>query len=68
MCRQYDIRPVERDCICLLRGPDGPHIAACESRFRAKFFGSWRALRSDFATAAEEQRIVDAVSASAAMN
>ena len=68
MCRHYDIRPVERDCICLLRGPEGPHIAACESRYRAKFFASWRGIRSDFQAAAAGRQIVDALGGSAALN
>jgi hypothetical protein len=34
--------PVERDCICLTRGPGAPHIAECNKRFRAKFFRAWR--------------------------
>ena len=37
--------PVQRDCICLTRKPDGPHIAQCNAQFRAKFFSSWRAER-----------------------
>lgn len=37
--------PVQRDCICLARTPDGPHIAECNAKFRAKFFGAWRAER-----------------------
>jgi hypothetical protein len=37
--------PVQRDCICLTRAPDEPHIAQCNARFRAKFFGAWRAER-----------------------
>lgn len=39
------IGPVERDCICLQRTADGPHIADCNKRFKAKFFGAWRAER-----------------------
>jgi hypothetical protein len=39
------IGPVERDCICLQRTADGPHIAECDQRFKAKFFGAWRAER-----------------------
>lgn len=39
------IGPVQRDCICLQRVADGPHIAQCNQRFRAKFFGAWRAER-----------------------
>lgn len=37
--------PVQRDCICLLRTPDEPHIADCNARYKAKFFGAWRAER-----------------------
>jgi len=37
--------PVQRDCVCLTRAPDGAHIAECNARFRAKFFGAWRAER-----------------------
>jgi|GEM_PF-3287195 len=37
--------PVRRDCICLMRTPEGPHIAQCNQRQRAKFFGAWRAER-----------------------
>jgi hypothetical protein len=44
--------PVQRDCICLQRGPDGPHIADCNRRFRAKFLGAWRAERFLFYGAA----------------
>lgn len=40
--------PVERDCICLLRTPDEPHIAQCNSKFRAKFFRAWRRERAGF--------------------
>jgi hypothetical protein len=39
------LSPVERDCICLMRGPSGPHIAQCDATFRAKFFGAWGAER-----------------------
>jgi len=41
----HTISPVERDCICLLRGPGGAHIAQCDAMFRAKFFGAWGAER-----------------------
>ena len=37
--------PVERDCSCLTRIPDGPHIAECNARYKAKFVGAWRAER-----------------------
>ncbi|MEA2156962.1 MAG: hypothetical protein QOE11_3102 [Solirubrobacteraceae bacterium] len=37
--------PVQRDCVCLMRTPEGPHIAQCNAKFRAKFFGAWRAER-----------------------
>jgi hypothetical protein len=40
--------PVERECICLMRAPDAPHIAQCNQRFRAKFFQAWRQQRSLF--------------------
>ena len=40
--------PVERDCICLQRDPGAPHIAECNSRFRAKFFSAWRRQRALF--------------------
>jgi hypothetical protein len=40
-----ELGPVQRDCICLMRAPDGPHIADCNARFKAKFFGAWRAER-----------------------
>jgi hypothetical protein len=40
--------PVERDCICLQRAPGEPHIAQCDSRFRAKFFQAWRFQRALF--------------------
>jgi hypothetical protein len=42
------VQPVERDCICLERGDDEPHIAACNLRFRAKFFAAWRGVRAEF--------------------
>jgi hypothetical protein len=42
------IGPVQRDCICLVRAPDAPHIADCNRRFRAKFFGLWRHHRQLF--------------------
>ncbi|MDX6690989.1 MAG: hypothetical protein QOG15_2446 [Solirubrobacteraceae bacterium] len=41
----HPISPIERDCLCLLRGPGGAHIAQCDERFRAKFFGAWGAER-----------------------
>ena len=44
----HDLAPVQRDCICLLRGSGSPHIAQCDQRFRAKFFGAWRSERSRF--------------------
>lgn len=37
--------PVQRNCRCLMRAPDGPHIAECNRRYREKFFSSWRAER-----------------------
>lgn len=42
---QHALQPVERDCICGLREPGQPHVAECNKRFRAKFFGAWRAER-----------------------
>lgn len=42
---EHVLGPVRRDCICLTREPDTPHIAECNKRFRAKFFGAWRAER-----------------------
>ncbi len=39
------VEPVQRDCICLMRGEGEPHIAQCDARFRAKFFSFWRAER-----------------------
>ncbi len=42
------VQPVERDCICLERRGDQPHIAACNSRFRAKFFAAWLGVRAEF--------------------
>ena len=41
-------RPVERDCICLMRAPDEPHIAQCDSKFHASFFRAWRHRRALF--------------------
>ena len=61
MCRHHDIRPVERDCICLERPPGGPHIAACESAYRVKFFGSWRRLRNDLHAVAAGWQALDAL-------
>jgi hypothetical protein len=63
MCHHHDIRPVERDCICLERLPAGPHIAACESAYRVKFFGSWRNLRCDLQAAAAGREVTEAFGA-----
>ncbi len=45
MSHHHTLSPVERDCICLQRGIEGPHIAQCDNNFRAKFFGAWGAER-----------------------
>lgn len=58
MPAHHNIRPVERDCICLERKPDGPHIAACNVAFRVKFFGTWLAVREDF-YAAGDRHVLD---------
>ena len=58
MSRHHDIRPVERDCMCLERKQDGPHIAACNARYRAKFFASWLGVRKDFYAEAAGQQIL----------
>ncbi len=55
----HDIRPVERDCICLERAHDGSHIAACNTAFREKFFGAWRGVRAAFAAEHTERRLID---------
>jgi hypothetical protein len=68
MCRHHDIRPVERDCICLERTSDAPHIAACDSAFRAKFFGAWARVREDFHTEAGEHQMLSALGNQAVMN
>jgi hypothetical protein len=41
----HTISPIERDCVCLMRGPSGAHIAQCDEKYRAKFFGAWGAER-----------------------
>jgi hypothetical protein len=41
----HTVSPVERDCVCLMRGPAGEHIAQCDAMFRAKFFAAWGAER-----------------------
>ena len=48
MTDRLPLRPVERDCICLERRDGEPHIAACNLRFRAKFFAVWRGVRDQF--------------------
>jgi hypothetical protein len=49
MTHGLPFEPVERDCICLeRRDDDEPHIAACELRFRSKFFAAWRGIRDEF--------------------
>jgi len=40
--------PVQRDCICLQRGPGEPHIAQCNRTYREKFFRAWRHQRALF--------------------
>lgn len=51
---RHTIRPVERECVCLLREPDGRHIAQCDAIFRAKFFSAWGAERFLFYGVADE--------------
>jgi hypothetical protein len=68
MCRRHDVRPVERDCVCLQRDPAKPHIAACDSAFRAKFFGAWRGVREDFHSEAAEQELLGAFGSQALLN
>jgi len=63
----HDIRPVERDCICLERTLDGPHIAQCNAQFRAKFFTSWSTVRNDFYAEAASGRLL-AVPSGALLN
>ncbi len=61
------LRPVERDCICLERKSDGPHIAACNHAFREKFFGTWRGVRAAFGAESADRRRLD-TSRAAALN
>lgn len=68
MSLHHDIRPVERDCICLQRKLDGPHIAQCNARFRAKFFTSWRGVRNDFYAEATTDRLLATVPSGALLN
>lgn len=68
MCHRLDIRPVERDCICLQRPTDGSHIADCNQRFRAKFFGAVQGVRAAFRQQAEEQQLLDALGSSPVYN
>lgn len=42
-----EIRPVTRDCRCLIR-PAGGHTPTCNMEYRQKFFGSWTAERQKF--------------------
>jgi hypothetical protein len=48
MTHGLPLQPVERDCICLERRDDEPHIAACNLQFRSKFFAVWRGVREQF--------------------
>lgn len=68
MSCHHDIRPVERDCICLERKLDGPHIAQCNAKFRAKFFTSWRGVRTDFYAEAAAGRLVAVMPSGALLN
>lgn len=68
MCRHHHIRPVERDCICLERKPDGPHIAACNAAFRVKFLGTWSGVRQGFYAEAAGTQIAGAVHGAAMRN
>ena len=68
MCRHPDIRPVERDCICLLRTHADPHIAACDSAYRAKFFGAVSAVRSTLRADIADRRFVDAFGSAPILN
>lgn len=63
----FQPRPVERDCICLERKLDGPHIAACNRAFREKFFGTWRSVRAAFGADSADRRRLD-TSRQAALN
>jgi hypothetical protein len=64
----HDIRPVERDCICLERKLDGPHIAQCNAKFRAKFFTSWLGVRNDFYAEAVGHQILGSSHGSPTLN
>lgn len=68
MCRHHDIRPVERDCICLERTDADPHIAACDSAYRAKFFGTVSRVRNALRSELADRALIDAVGASAILN
>jgi hypothetical protein len=48
MTHGLSLQPVKRDCICLERRDDEPHIAACNLQFRSKFFAAWRGAREQF--------------------
>lgn len=64
----HEIRPVKRDCICLERGRDGSHIAACNTAFRGKFFSAWRGLRAAFQADAGDRQRLDGRGGAAALN
>lgn len=68
MCRHHEIRPVERDCICLERRSDGSHIAACNAALREKLFGAWRGVRAAFQADAAERQLLDGIGNAAALN
>ena len=61
----HDIRPVERECICLERAGDGSHVAACNAAFREKFFGAWRGLRAAFHAEHTERELLDGLGGAA---
>lgn len=68
MCHRLDIRPVQRDCICLLRESDGAHIDECNQRFRAKFFGAVQGVRAAFREQRADQQLLDALGSDPVMN
>lgn len=68
MHRHHDIRPVERDCICLLRTHSDPHIAACDSAYRAKFFGTVSAVRNALRAELADRSLLDALGSSPVLN
>lgn len=68
MCRHHDIRPVERDCICLLRTDADPHIAACDTAYRAKFFGTVSRVRDVLRSELADRRLVEALGGAPVLN